>query len=82
MHEPRGWPPPAQPLVIDTQELTLGALIGEGGFGKVLQSQPTIGSLSVLPCCRCPPGPMSVVLAMHVEGCIASFTPSAMLVHR
>lgn len=30
-----GIPPAAQPPRIDPQELTLGALIGEGGFGKV-----------------------------------------------
>ena len=42
MHEPQGRPPAAQPLVIDPQELTLGALIGEGGFGKVLLNQPSI----------------------------------------
>ena len=42
MHEPQGRPPAAQPLVIDPQELTLGALIGEGGFGKVPLSQPSI----------------------------------------
>ena len=30
-----GIPPAAQPPRIDPLELTLGALIGEGGFGKV-----------------------------------------------
>ena len=30
-----GIPPTAQQPRIDPQELTLGALIGEGGFGKV-----------------------------------------------
>ena len=42
MSEPQGQAPAAQPLVIDPQELTLGALIGEGGFGKVLPRQPSI----------------------------------------
>ena len=54
MHEPQGRPPAAQPLVIDPQELTLGALIGEGGFGKVLLSQPSICISPPLSCCQCP----------------------------
>ena len=31
----------ALPRMIDPQELTLGALVGEGGFGKVLPPAPT-----------------------------------------
>ena len=59
MHEPQGRPPAAQPLVIDPQELTLGALIGEGGFGKVLLNQPSICISPSLSCCQCPPGLVS-----------------------
>ena len=59
MRKPQGQPPAAQPLVIDPQELTLGALIGEGGFGKVLLNQPSICISPPLSCCQCPPGLVS-----------------------
>ena len=58
LYEPQGWVSAAQPLVIDPEELTLGALIGEGGFGKALLSQPGICILPTFPCCRCSPGPV------------------------
>ena len=38
-----GIPQAAQPPRIDPQELTLGALIGEGGFGKVPAMEPHHG---------------------------------------
>ena len=59
MHESQGRPSAAQPLVIDPQELTLGALIGEGGFGKVLLSQPSVSIFLPLSCCQCSPGLVS-----------------------
>ena len=48
--------PTAQPPRIDPQELTLGALIGEGGFGKV-------------PAMRLPnvPAPPEEMLAQNTE---------------